>query len=66
MGPAYRDVHKAVKSGSYNQFVLAGGRGSLKSSYVSAEVILQLLQHPGIHAVVLRKVANTLRKSVYA
>lgn len=66
MGPAYRDVHRAVKSGTYNQFVLAGGRGSLKSSYVSAEVILQLLQHPGIHAVVLRKVANTLRKSVYA
>nr|DAE63231.1 MAG TPA: terminase large subunit [Caudoviricetes sp.] len=66
MGPAYRDVHRAVKSGSYNQFVLAGGRGSLKSSYVSAEVILQLLQHPGIHAVVLRKVANTLRKSVFA
>ena len=66
MGPAYRDVHRAVKSGSYNQFVLAGGRGSLKSSYVSAEVILQLLQHPGIHAVVLRKVANSLRKSVFA
>lgn len=66
MGPAYRDVHRAVKSGTYNQFVLAGGRGSLKSSYVSAEIILQLVQHPGIHAVVLRKVANTLRKSVFA
>lgn len=66
MGPAYRDVHRAVKSGTYNQFVLAGGRGSLKSSYVSAEVILQLIQHPDIHAVVLRKVANTLRKSVFA
>ena len=66
IGPAYGGIHKAVKSGTYNQFILAGGRGSLKSSYVSAEVILQLLQHPGIHAVVLRKVANTLRKSVYA
>lgn len=66
MGPAYRDVHRAVKNGTYNQFVLAGGRGSLKSSYVSAEIILQLVQHPGIHAVVLRKVANTLRKSVFA
>ena len=66
MGPAYRDVHKAVKSGTYNQFVLAGGRGSLKSSYVSAEIVVQLVQHPGIHAVVLRKVANTLRKSVFA
>ena len=66
MGPAYRDVHQAVKAGDYTQFVLAGGRGSLKSSYVSAEVILQLIQHPDIHAVVLRKIANTLRKSVFA
>lgn len=66
MGPAYREVHQAVKTGDYTQFVLAGGRGSLKSSYVSAEVILQLIQHPDIHAVVLRKVANTLRKSVFA
>lgn len=66
IGPAYREVHRAVKAGDYTQFVLAGGRGSLKSSYVSAEVILQLIQHPDIHAVVLRKVANTLRKSVFA
>lgn len=66
IGPAYGGIHKAVKSGTYNQFILAGGRGSLKSSYVSAEVILQLIQHPDIHAVVLRKVANTLRKSVFA
>lgn len=66
IGPAYKAVHRAVKAGSYNQFVLAGGRGSLKSSYVSVEVILQLVQHPDVHAVVLRKVANTLRKSVFA
>lgn len=66
IGPAYGGIHKAVKSGTYNQFVLAGGRGSLKSSYVSAEIVVQLVQHPGIHAVVLRKVANTLRKSVFA
>ena len=54
IGPAYSEVHQAVKRGTYNQFVLAGGRGSLKSSYVSAEVILQMIQHPDIHAVVLR------------
>jgi PBSX family phage terminase large subunit len=43
-----------------------GGRGSTKSSFISIEVILLLLKHPDCHAVVMRKVANTLRSSVYA
>ncbi|WP_302566122.1 PBSX family phage terminase large subunit [Dialister invisus] len=45
--------------------MLAGGRGSTKSSYVSLEILLLLMQNPECHAVVLRKVANTLRNSVY-
>ena len=45
--------------------VLKGGRGSAKSSFASVEVLLRLIAHPGIHAVVLRKVKNTLRTSVF-
>ena len=45
--------------------MLAGGRGSTKSSYVSLEIPLLLMQNPECHAVILRKVANTLRNSVY-
>lgn len=66
VGPAFYDVHKAVKNGGVAEIVLTGGRASLKSSYASVEIILQLLTHPDVHAVVLRKVANTLRNSVYA
>jgi len=43
-----------------------GGRGSGKSSWASIEGVLQIIRNPDIHGVVLRKVANTLRTSVYA
>ena len=66
VAPAFRSVHCAIKSGSCGEALLAGGRGSGKSSYVSMELILQLLRHPESHAVVLRKRENRLRTSVYA
>lgn len=66
ISPAFYDVHRQIKSGSVSELVAAGGRGSTKSSYISIELILTLIKHPDIHAVVLRKVANTLRTSVFA
>ena len=56
--------HRAVNRGAL-ELLESGGRGSGKSSYLSLELILQLLRHPDCHAVVLRKVANTLRTSVF-
>lgn len=66
ISPAFAESHHAVKSGSVNELVEKGGRGGAKSSYISVEIILLLLKHPDCHAVVLRKVGNTLRSSVYA
>ncbi len=66
ISPAFRDSHRSVKVGDVNELVEKGGRGSAKSSYISVEVVLELLRHPECHAVVMRKVANTLRSSVYA
>ena len=66
ISPAFVDSHKAVKTGEINELVEKGGRGSAKSSYLSIELILELIKHPECHAVVMRKIANTLRKSVYA
>lgn len=63
---AFRESHQAVKLGEINELVEKGGRGSCKSSFLSVELILLLLKHPDCHAVVLRKVGNTLRSSVYA
>ena len=66
LAPAFRPAHKALMEGTHHQFVLKGGRGSCKSSYASVEGVYQLLRHPEIHAVVMRKVGNTLRSTVYA
>ena len=50
----------------YTHYEAFGGRGSLKSSWASLTVVRLLMEHPDIHALVLRKVANTMRDSVYA
>lgn len=65
MSPSFFSVHKDVKQHGHTHYVLAGGRGSTKSSYVSLEILLLLMRNPECHAVILRKVGNTLRNSVY-
>ena len=65
MVPAFQKVHRDVKLHQHTHYWLKGGRGSTKSSFISIEIPLLLLQHPHVHVVVLRKVANTLRTSVY-
>lgn len=62
----FYELHRAVKSHTYTHFDLSGGRGSLKSSTVSLEIVLLLIRHPECHALVMRKVGNTLRTSVFA
>ena len=66
ISPAFFDAHRAIRAGQIDELVAKGGRGSAKSSFVSIELILMLLKHPDCHAVVLRRVGNTLRTSVYA
>lgn len=66
ISPAFRDSHRAVQAGEITELTEKGGRGSTKSSFCSVELVMLLLKHPECHAVVLRKVENTLRNSVYA
>ena len=66
ISPAFYESHRAVKSGEINELVEKGGRGSTKSSFLSVELVLEMLKHSQCHAVVLRKFGNTLRTSVYA
>lgn len=66
IGPAFRDLTLDVFAHGHTHYDLSGGRGSLKSSCVSLIVPPLLIANPGTHAVVLRKVANTIRDSVYA
>ena len=68
VGKAFYSVAGHVLAHNYTHFDESGGRGSMKSSYVSLIVpllVMSSVEHD-IHALVLRKVANTLRDSVYA
>ncbi|MBQ5676209.1 MAG: phage terminase large subunit, partial [Lachnospiraceae bacterium] len=47
-------------------YVFEGGRGSGKSTYVSEKIIELLKNNPELHACIVRKVAGTLRDSVYS
>lgn len=60
------EVHQAISAHRYTHYMEGGGRGSTKSSFCAIEVILLIVRNPECSAVVLRKVANTLRDSVYA
>lgn len=66
IGSAYKALAHDVFHHGHTHYDLSGGRGSLKSSAVSLIVPLLLLANPSTHALVLRKVANTIRDSVYA
>ena len=50
----------------YTHYEASGGRGSLKSSWASLTVVRLIMEYPDAHALVLRKVVNTMRDSVYA
>lgn len=60
--PMVRDIRR----GLHTEYVLPGGRGSTKSSGISCIIIELLKNHSDMHALVLRKVGNTIKDSVYA
>lgn len=66
IGRAFYDSHRAIRSQSVHTVVEEGGRGSLKSSFCSVEIVLWLLKWSKSHALVMRQMGNTLEDSVYA
>lgn len=66
LGSAYFPLARDVFRHGHTHYDLSGGRGSLKSSAVSLLVPLLLVSNPNTHALVLRKVGNTIRDSVFA
>lgn len=60
--PMIRDVRR----GNHTEYILPGGRGSTKSSGISCIIPELLRNNPDMHSLVLRKVGNTIKDSVYA
>ena len=68
IGSAFYTVHNDIKNHRHTYYDLTGGRGSLKSSFVSIEIIHNMMKKENCkkHAVVYRKVGDTLETSVFA
>ena len=52
--PAFYPVHRDLKAGGHLHYWLKGGRGSGKSSFLSLELLLGVMGHPGANGVVFR------------
>lgn len=65
IAPCFYSVHADLRAERHSEYFLKGGRGSGKSSFASIEIILGLMKHPDANAIVYRKVAATLRESVF-
>jgi phage terminase large subunit len=62
----FHSVIRQIRDLKFLEFVFKGGRGSTKSSNVAQILVEMLKNHHDTHALVCRKVGNTLKDSVYA
>lgn len=66
IAPAFQGLLLDVLDHGHGSYVLDGGRGSGKSSFLALCILQLIEEHPDLSALLLRKVAETLRDSVYA
>lgn len=64
VGKAFVDINRQMQPNK--TYVFEGGRGGLKSSYVSLKIVEIIKNNPTMHACIVRKVAATLKDSVYS
>lgn len=62
----FHTVMRDIRRGYHTKYLCHGGRGSTKSSFVAAVIIELIKNNNGINALILRKVGNTLKDSVFA
>ncbi len=65
IAPVFYPVHRDIASGKHTYYDLYGGRGGLKSSFISLEIVLGMMKDELANAVIFRKYGVTLRESVY-
>lgn len=63
----FDNVFEDIFNHRHTHYIFPGGRGSTKSSFIGGRIIpFLLIANPNCHAVVFRKVGNTLKTSVYS
>lgn len=62
---AFHGLFEQIMAPKSGEYWMKGGRGSTKSSFISLCIVLLVVAYPYANAVVVRRVGNTLRDSVY-
>lgn len=57
---------RSIRGRKHKEYIAEGGRGSGKSSGFGCDVIEVIKNYPDVHILAVRKVATTLKDSVYA
>lgn len=66
IGKAFADLNRDIDDRKHFEYWLEGGRGSIKSSYWSEKVAELLENNENMCALLIRKVGNTLKDSVFS
>ena len=66
LGKAYVDLNRDIDDRKHYEYWLEGGRGSIKSSYWSEKTAELLENNENMCALLIRKVGNTLKDSVFS
>ncbi|MBR2680050.1 MAG: PBSX family phage terminase large subunit [Exiguobacterium sp.] len=64
LGSAFVDINRNIEPNK--TYIFKGGRGGLKSSYISLKIVELIKNNPDLHACIVRKVGSTLKDSVYS
>lgn len=62
---AFKPVMLDMDKGLHREYMLQGGRGSTKSSFASIAIVLGIKEDDRANAIVYRRVANTIKDSVF-
>lgn len=63
---SFHPVIRDIRGGKHSEYTFRGGRGSTKSSTVGMIILELMKNNPDVHAMVCRKVGNTIKDSVFA
>lgn len=64
LGKDFIDINREIKPNF--TYIFKGGRGSLKSTFISEKFIELLINNPRMHGCCIRKVGKTLKDSVWS
>ena len=63
--PVYNAAFRSILAHTKERYTFTGGRASCKSSFISICIVLLIVKKPEYNALIIRKTANTLRRSVF-